>query len=59
VKSPFKDIISTKTAARLLEKTERQIRNMCADGKLTAQRLDPDDPFSPWMIYYPITKGSE
>lgn len=50
---PFKHIISTRQAAQLLKKTERQIRNMCSDGKLTAQRLDPDDPSSPWMIYYP------
>jgi hypothetical protein len=51
--NPFKHIVSTKTVAKLLGKSERQVRNMCRDGKLTAQLLDPTDPKSPWMIYYP------
>lgn len=51
--NPFKHIVSTKIVAKMLGKSERQIRNMCRDGKLTAQLLDPSDPKSPWMIYYP------
>lgn len=50
---PFFNIISTKEAARILKKTDRQIRNDCKNGKLIARLLDPTDTKSPWMIYLP------
>ncbi|MBB6672147.1 hypothetical protein [Cohnella nanjingensis] len=52
---PFKHIYSTKKIAAILNKTDRQIRNMCRAGSLNARQLDPDDPKSPWMVYYPPT----
>lgn len=54
--NPFKHIVSTKQVAKMLGKSERQIRNMCRNGKLTAQLLDPTDPKSPWIIYFPPDK---
>ncbi|MGO0058676.1 hypothetical protein ACTID9_01185 [Brevibacillus fluminis] len=51
--NPFEHIVSTKQAATIFGKSERQIRNDCTNGKLTAQQLDPSDLKSPWMIYLP------
>ncbi|MCR8994455.1 hypothetical protein [Brevibacillus laterosporus] len=51
--NPFEGIISTKRAAQILGKSERQIRNDCKSGKLKAQLLEPTDSKSPWMIYLP------
>lgn len=59
MKKPFEHIISTRQAALFLGKTERQIRNLCRNGKLTARLLDPSDPKSPWLIYYPEMKNLE
>lgn len=50
---PFKHIYSTKKIADMMKKTDRQIRNMCKSGKLIARQLDPEDPKSPWLVYYP------
>jgi hypothetical protein len=51
--NPFEHIVSTKKAAEILKKSERQIRNLCKAGKLKAQLLEPTDSKSPWMIYLP------
>ncbi len=51
--NPFEHIISTKKAAAIFGKSERQIRNDCKNRKLIVQLLDSTDPKSPWLIYLP------
>ncbi len=43
-------LIGVKQTAKILGKSRSMVQRLCRQKRLVAQKLDPDEPNSPWVI---------
>lgn len=50
INNPFDYIMSTKQAAEKWGLHQDTVKRLARQGKIIARKLDPDDPYSPYLI---------